>query len=302
MNYRHAFHAGNFADVFKHIMLTRILDYLKRKPAPMRFIDTHAGIGGYDLSSEESQRTGEWRNGIALLLEAECPDEVAQLLKPYFDVVGRGIPVPADPQRPGRYPGSPVLAQALLRPLDKLIFCELHPSDIRKLNRNIGKDRRVKVIEIDGYTGLRAYVPPLERRGLVLIDPPFEKPDEFSSLARNLVEAWQKWPTGTYCVWYPLKAVPEVNRFFRTLTDAGISDVLCLELSVGQSKITDEPSRSGLSNNGLSNNGLAIINPPYVLEEEARLILPFLCDTLARGPGANWRIDKVSAEHAPSRH
>ena len=165
MNYRHAFHAGNFADVFKHIILTRVLDYLKRKPAPLRLIDTHAGIGRYDLSGEEAQRTGEWRQGIGRLLAARPPADVAALLEPYLNIVGRDLSLREGGEAAGFYPGSPLIGSALLRPLDRLIFCELHPADVRKLSRNTGKDRRIKIIEIDGYTALRAYVPPPGRRG-----------------------------------------------------------------------------------------------------------------------------------------
>jgi 23S rRNA (adenine2030-N6)-methyltransferase len=288
MNYRHAFHAGNFADVFKHILLVRMLDYLKRKPAPFRYIDTHAGIGSYDLAGDEAGRTGEWLEGIARLLDAEVPANLALLLEPYLAIVRERLAPGGPGTRKPRYPGSPVLAQAMLRPLDRMIFCELHPADVRALSRHTGRDRRVKIIEIDGYTGLRAYVPPVERRGLVLIDPPFEKTDEFTLVARSLSDAWKKWPTGVYCVWYPVKSVRDVDAFFDSLVASGVKDILRIEFSV----------RQPAPDSGLAANGLAIVNPPYVLEDEARTILPFLCETLRQGPGADWRIDRYVPETA----
>ena len=170
MNYRHAFHAGNFADVFKHAMLSRILAYLMRKDAPLRYLDTHAGVGRYDLSGDEASRTGEWREGIARVVNAQKPADVAALLAPWLEVVGA-----CDAEgKPQTYPGSPALAQAMLRPQDRLTLCELHPADSETLRRAMGRDLRVKALHIDGYMALNAYVPPVERRGLVLVDPPFE--------------------------------------------------------------------------------------------------------------------------------
>ncbi len=219
MNYRHAFHAGNFADVFKHVLLTRILAYLMRKETPLRFIDTHAGIGFYDLAGDEAQRTGEWREGIGLLRKAIAPEAIADLLQPYLEIAASG----ADDDSLARYPGSPAIAASLLRPLDRMIFCELHPADAGRLRRAFARDRRVKTIEIDGYTGLRAYVPPVERRGLVLIDPPFEDRGEFARLAAAVAEAWRKWPTGIYAIWYPVKSRRECDDFFADLADAGLA-------------------------------------------------------------------------------
>ncbi|MCC2096396.1 MAG: 23S rRNA (adenine(2030)-N(6))-methyltransferase RlmJ [Hyphomicrobiales bacterium] len=281
MNYRHAFHAGNFADVFKHVLLLRILTYLKRKPAPFRYIDTHAGIGSYDLAGDEATRTGEWRDGIARLLDADIPSGIEPLLDPYLAIVREWLASGGSGGHKPRYPGSPSLAQAALRPLDRLIFCELHPADVRALSRHTGRDKRTKIIAIDGYTGLRAYVPPVERRGLVLIDPPFEKTDEFAQIARSLGEAWRKWPTGIYCVWYPVKSLRDCDGFFDALCDNGIQKITRVEFAVRG----PEPGA------GLASNGLAIVNPPYVLEDEVHRILPFLQDVLQQGPGAGWRIE-----------
>src|SRR5579862_1307606 len=170
MNYRHAFHAGNFADVFKHAVLTRILVYLGQKVAPYRVIDTHAGEGVYDLSGEKAEKTDEWRSGIGRLAEANPPPDIAALLAPYLDSVA-----PLMHATPPLYPGSPALAQRLTRPQDRMVFCDAHPEVVAalKAQSQSWRDQRVKIVEIDGYQALNAFLPPHERRGLVLVDPPF---------------------------------------------------------------------------------------------------------------------------------
>src|SRR3954447_19703652 len=198
MNYRHAFHAGNFADVVKHAVLTRILVHLRAKPAAFRVIDTHAGAGLYDLTGDEATRSLEWREGIARLRTATIAEPVRALLTPYLDVV-------ADLNGGGAltcYPGSPVLTQPFLRAQDRLIACELEPNAAAALARNLAADRRAKAISIDGWAALTAYVPPPERRGLVVIDPPFEKEDDFVRLARGLETAHRKWSSGIFLLWY----------------------------------------------------------------------------------------------------
>lgn len=281
MNYRHAFHAGNFADVFKHAILARILDYMMRKDAPLRYLDTHAGIGRYDLSGDEASRTGEWRDGIARVAAAKRAPEIDALLAPWLAAVG-----PCDGEgKPAVYPGSPALAQAMLRPQDRLTLCELHPQDAltlrRAMVRQTGRDERLKVLELDGYMALNAYVPPVERRGLVLVDPPFEAVDEFDRLAKAFGAAFAKWPTGTYALWHPVKDGQVVDRFYRRLAEAGAGKLLRLELSVAR------PAPEGR----LVSNGLAVVNPPFVLADEARLLLPWLAGVLAQGPGAGCRVD-----------
>ena len=213
MNYRHAFHAGNFADVFKHAILTRILVYLTRKDTPLRYLDTHAGVGRYDLRALKAEKTGEWRDGIGRLNGATFAPDVAALLEPWLKVVG---PQDADGHPVQSYPGSPALAQALLRPQDRMTLCELHPEDMRSLVRRMGRDGRLRIVEIDGYLALNAYVPPPERRGLVLVDPPFESPDEFAHMVRVFADAYSKWPTGTYAFWYPLKDIRAGENFAKS--------------------------------------------------------------------------------------
>ncbi len=281
MNYRHAFHAGNFADVFKHALLARMLVYLTRKDAPLRYLDTHAGVGLYNLASEEAARTGEWRDGIARVAGAAMPAEIAGLLKPWLDVVhwtpGEDL---------ARYPGSPTLAQRLLRPIDRIVLCELHEHDARVLARNMGRDRRVKCVRIDGYMALNAYVPPPERRGLVLIDPPFEDRAEFDAMADALEGAWTKWPTGTYALWYPIKRPLEAAAFARRISRGTIRRALLLEMDVARVA----------ENAPLSANGMIVVNPPFGFDAEARALLPWLTQTLARGEGARWRVEWLTGE------
>ena len=194
MNYRHAFHAGNFADVLKHAVLALILSHLRRKDAPFRVIDTHAGIGLYDLEGDEASRTGEWRGGIGRLDEADIPAGIAERLAPYLTVVG-------DIRRahgPFIYPGSPEISRRLTRAQDRVVLIEKHPEDAALLAANMKRDQRVKVVELDGWTALKAYVPPPEKRGVVLIDPPFEEAGELARMARGVTAAWSKWRTGIY--------------------------------------------------------------------------------------------------------
>lgn len=278
MNYRHAFHAGNFADVLKHAVLVRILLHLCGKEAPFRVIDTHAGIGRYDLSSDAASRTGEWRGGIGRLLEQPPTGDAGELLAPYLALVhgentGREIK---------SYPGSPAIAQALCRTQDRMIFCELHPDDCAALRNNTGRDKRAKPVEIDGWTALKAYLPPKERRGLVLIDPAFEEPGEFERLASSLAEAHRRWATGIYLLWYPIKNGDEVRAFEKRMAALQIPKILRAELSVGvQTKKPD----------ALHACGLAVINPPWPLEDELKTLLPALSRSLAAGGRGNYRLD-----------
>src|SRR5207248_3866046 len=211
MNYRHAFHAGNFADVFKHAVLVRILLHLREKPAPFRVIDTHAGAGLYDLSGPEAVRSPEWRAGIARLLAAPLAEPARALVAPYLDVINSlNAPGPLT-----LYPGSPAIVCACLRSQDRLIACELDPSAAAALAHHVGRDRRAKAITIDGWIALNAYVPPPERRGLVLVDPSYEEDDDFVRLMLGLAGAHRKWPGGIYLLWYPIKGRGDPDRLVR---------------------------------------------------------------------------------------
>lgn len=266
MNYRHAFHAGNFADVLKHAVLARIIEYLKRKPGAFRVIDTHAGIGLYDLSGDEAQRTGEWHDGIGKLMQATLPDKAAALLSPYLDAVKA-----LNPSGGIRfYPGSPLVTRSLLRNNDRLTAIELHPEDTLELKRHLAGDFQARVITLDGWLAMGAHMPPKEKRGLVLVDPPFEQKGEFGRLVDGLLKAYRRWPGGVYALWYPLKDRPQVEEFRQRLRETGIADILDIVLELRPA--SSEPKLDGC--------GMVVVNPPFVLEEEMAVLLPVFCKIL----------------------
>lgn len=287
MNYDHAYHAGNFADVVKHALVVRIVEYLKRKDKPFRVIDTHAGSGLYDLTAERAQKTGEWRAGIGRLVErqGDLPAAVRSLLAPYLDCIadlnpGGGITV---------YPGSPVLVRRLLRGRDRLTAIELHPDAAFELKNRFAGDFTTRVIELDGWLALGAHVPPKEKRGLVLVDPPFEIDDEFGRILDGLRTAHRRWPGGVYAFWYPVKDRQEVQRFREELATLGIPRILDATLT----------TRAPLHYPRLDGTGMVIVNPPYLIEDELRLLLPVLADVLAQDEGAAWSVDWLAGEAEP---
>ncbi|HTH36154.1 MAG TPA: 23S rRNA (adenine(2030)-N(6))-methyltransferase RlmJ [Xanthobacteraceae bacterium] len=281
MNYQHAFHAGNFADVHKHAVLARVLIHLRNKPAAFRVIDTHAGAARYDLLAQEATRGGEWHDGIAKVWAArptsgdDRSGGGAALLTPYLDAVAS--------LNPGgslrTYPGSPLVALALLRPQDRLIACELEPRAAALLQTALRRDRRAKALTIDGWTALGAYVPPKERRGVVLIDPPFEEAADFTRLSSALVAAHRKWPTGIYMLWYPIKERDAAEALVRRLKRTGLAGLLRCEINLA-------PPAAAL---GLTGSGVILVNPPYKLDADLGLLLPALGKILS--PQATIRTD-----------
>ena len=275
MNYRHIYHAGNFADVLKHAVLARLIRYAQNKDKAFRVLDTHAGIGLYDLSSEEAQKTGEWREGIGRLMEAELPADVAALVEPYLAAI--------KDLNPGGnlklYPGSPKLARMLFRPQDRLSAMELHPDDYGRLSRLFEGDFQVRVTELDGWLTLGAHLPPKEKRGIVLVDPPFEEEGEYQRLVQGLATAHRRFPGGTYCLWYPLKKGAPIKSFHEALQALEIPKMLCAELSV----------KSDREATGLTGSGLIIVNPPFTLKDELHLLLPTLKTVLAQDRFASQR-------------
>jgi 23S rRNA (adenine2030-N6)-methyltransferase len=282
LNYRHAFHAGSFADVFKHAVLCRILHHLRGKETGFRVIDTHAGAGVYDLTGSEASRGGEWKNGIARLLAADLPVDVAALLAPYLDVVG----ALNEAGRLTAYPGSPALVRAWLRAQDRLVACELEPGAFTALSQSMQRDSRIKTIEIDGWTTLKAYVPPKERRGLVLVDPPFERDDEYRRLADSFAEAHRKWPTGIYALWYPIKGRSEPDALAKRLRRLELQKMLRAELIVSPLR---DPTR-------LNGSGLILVNPPWTLKRELKILLPALASILGSENHGRFTLDWLSAE------
>ncbi|HXL13482.1 MAG TPA: 23S rRNA (adenine(2030)-N(6))-methyltransferase RlmJ [Bradyrhizobium sp.] len=286
MNYRHAFHAGNFADVIKHIVLVRILIYLRDKQAPFRVIDSHAGAGLYDLTSDEARRGGEWLTGIARVMQARFSEATLPLVKPYLDIV-RAF----NPERELKaYPGSPLIARALLRPQDRLTACEVEPTARKRLIEALRRDTQARVVDLDGWMALPAFVPPNERRGLVLIDPPYEQKDEFERLAEGFAQAFAKWPTGSYLLWYPVKsrrATDDLARHVADVTGAGTPAGKCLRLEFSAAPQAAEP--------GLTSAGLLIVNPPWTLANELKAILPELEKPLGRGGAGRFRLEMPKA-------
>jgi 23S rRNA (adenine2030-N6)-methyltransferase len=282
MNYRHAFHAGGFADVIKHIVLVRILIYLQEKPAAFRVIDSHAGAGLYDLTSSEAQRGGEWLTGIARLMQARFSDATLPLITPYLDIVRAFNP----PGELKAYPGSPLITRALLRPQDRLTACEVESGARKHLIDALRRDAQARVVDLDGWTALPAFVPPNERRGLVLVDPPFEAKDEFERLADGFSEAFAKWPTGSYLLWYPVKSRRATDELARHVAASAAATkpagkCLRLEFSVALQQ----------TGGGLVSTGLLIVNPPWTLASELKTILPELEKPLGQGGAGRFRLE-----------
>jgi 23S rRNA (adenine2030-N6)-methyltransferase len=272
MNYRHAFHAGNHADVFKHAALTLILEHLLAKPAPFAVIDTHAGLGVYDLASADARKTGEYEAGASRVFGC------ALAAAPRYAELLREL----NPNGLATYPGSPEIVRRMLRPTDRLIACELHPADAAELRARYRGDPRVSVHHRDGYEAITALTPPPERRGLVLIDPPFEAPDEASRLAAALGAGLRKWPTGIFAAWYPIK-------------DARIGDLLAGAATVGgfpkilRADFTPY-RRDGLA---MAGGGLLIINAPWKLDEKLEALCAELAGLLGEGE-ASWMVREIS--------
>ena len=279
MNYRHAFHAGNFADVMKHSLLSRIVLHLNAKDAPYRYIDTHAGIGVYDLEADEAARTGEWRAGIGILETMTLNDE--DLFEPYLDCVrklrSRGATL---------YPGSPEIVRAMSRKQDRLVLAELHREDFWRLRANLGQDPRVRTLELDGWIALKANIPPIERRGLVLIDPPFEQADEWDMILGAMAAAYRKWTTGTYAIWYPIKDLAKVDAFSSRMQALAFPKMVRCELMIG----------NGTDRTKLNGCGLLVINPPWTLADQASRMLALLAKALSSDGNGGSRVDWLVGE------
>ena len=272
MNYRHAFHAGNFADCVKHALLVWLQDAMQKKPGAVFFLDTHAGIGRYDLSSDEAQRTGEWQDGIGRLNDApmELDDYIARV------------------KSLGLYPGSPVLLRAGMREQDRIACCELHPEDFATLRREFGRDKQVAVHQRDAYEALRALLPPAGiKRALVLIDPPFEVTDEFARLAEGIRTAHARMPNAVLVAWYPIKSRAAPRSFHQALKDSGLRDIVTAELWL----------REPLDAATLNGCGLLVVNPPYGFESASENILVALLSRLgAMEPGEGFAVERLADE------
>ena len=281
MNYRHAFHAGNFADVHKHVVLLAILTRLMRKPTPLFFLDTHAGPGLYDLHSEEANRSDEWREGIGRLhgVTPKTDD-----LKEYLAAVSAVVEKTTRQFR--SYAGSPLLALHALRAIDRVVLVEQLPMEARALENSLPRRGGVTVLNSDGYASLKAYLPPKENRGLVLIDPPYEADDEFEKVESALTFGLTRWPNGVFAAWYPLKADNATRRFHSALQRSGLRKLLIVELSL-------RPADSPL---GLNGSGLLIANPPWQLDLALRESLNELLKILSPENTGSVRVEWLVGE------
>jgi 23S rRNA (adenine2030-N6)-methyltransferase len=274
MNYRHAYHAGNFADVMKHTALVAVLLHLRKKQAPFAVIDTHAGRGLYDLSGTEAGKTGEARQGIASLGDAPAGNEVLQT---YLDT--------ARSFGSGTYPGSPLIAAHLLRPQDRLVAIEKHPEECEALTTALKPFHKTRAVCADGYERLAVLLPPPERRGAILIDPPFEAPDEFAQMADALGNALRRFATGIYLLWFPIKTKSDADALSGEVLARGATKLLRLQLDVGAS-----------AEGRLTQTGLLIVNPPYGFDAQMREALSALAAPLGRGRPAQWSVEWLAGE------
>lgn len=259
LSYRHSFHAGNHADVLKHIVQSLIIESLKEKETPFLYLDTHAGAGRYQLTTKHAGKTEEYREGIARLWQRDdLPTELAAYLTVMTKLNAKGDL--------HYYPGSPLLAKFLLREQDKLVLTELHPSDYPLLRAEFAKDKRAQVLRQDGFQQLKSKLPPSSRRGIILIDPSYELKSDYQSVVNAVLEGYKRFATGIYAIWYPVVLRQQVKRMIHGLQNSGMRKILKIELAV----------RPDSDQRGMTASGMIIINPPWKLEQQIRILLPWL--------------------------
>ncbi|EGQ8390660.1 TPA: 23S rRNA (adenine(2030)-N(6))-methyltransferase RlmJ [Vibrio cholerae] len=278
LSYRHSFHAGNHADVLKHIVQSLILNSLQQKEKPFVYHDTHSGVGRYDLTHEWSEKTGEYKQGIARVWQQ---DNIPAELNSYLDAIrqlNQGETL-------RYYPGSPRVARAHLREQDRMVLTELHPSDYPLLEQEFHRDRQVSIYKEDGFARLKASLPPQERRGLVLIDPPYELAKEYRDVVQAIAQSYKRWATGIYAIWYPVVNRCDIDDMVEGLQGLGIRKILQIELGV--SPDTNE--------RGMTASGMIVVNPPWTLESQMQTILPFLKQAIAPATG-HYKVEWVVPE------
>lgn len=278
LSYRHSFHAGNHADVLKHIVQSLILNSLQQKEKPFVYHDTHSGVGRYDLTHEWSEKTGEYKQGIARVWQQ---NNIPAELDSYLDAIrqlNQGETL-------RYYPGSPRVARAHLREQDRMVLTELHPSDYPLLEQEFDRDRQVSIYKEDGFARLKASLPPQERRGLVLIDPPYELAKEYRDVVRAIAQSYKRWATGIYAIWYPVVNRCDIDDMLEGLQGLEIRKILQIELGVAPD--TNE--------RGMTASGMIVINPPWTLESQMQTILPFLKQAIAPATG-HYKVEWVVPE------
>ncbi|XQW86357.1 23S rRNA (adenine(2030)-N(6))-methyltransferase RlmJ [Thalassotalea piscium] len=262
LSYRHAFHAGNFADVLKHSVLTLVLEHLTKKDKGFTYIDTHSGAGMYQLADEYAQKTGEFKNGIGKLIEQ---DDLPESLLPYITLINS-----LNDNELNVYPGSPGIAKQYTRRQDSSHLFELHPTDIQHLTQYCQRWNKSHVKQVDGYQGLLGLLPPPSRRALVLMDPPYELKDDYTKVIKTLAKAYRKFATGTYILWYPVVKRELIEQMQQAFIKSDIKNILQVEFSMTPD--TDEY--------GMTGTGLFIINPPWQLKQQLSEIMPYLKNKL----------------------
>lgn len=279
LSYRHSFHAGNFADVLKHIVQLLIIESLQQKEKGFLYLDTHAGAGLYSLQSFEAEKTAEFEQGVGYLWQRQ---DLLETVKYYLDQVAK-----VNSQQKLRfYPGSPLLAANLLRPQDRAILTELHPSDYPLLRKNMQLYKNVQVKRDDGFQQLKAVLPPKERRGFILIDPPYELKEDYQLVVDAIVEGYKRFATGTYAIWYPVVLRQQIKKMVRALEETQIRKILQIELGI----------RPDTAQRGMTASGMIVINPPWKLEAQMKAILPYLTNVLAPDGSGHWDLHWITPE------
>ncbi|VEI59022.1 putative DNA methylase, N-6 adenine-specific [Pasteurella multocida] len=280
LSYRHSFHAGNHADVLKHIVLMLIIESLQQKEKGFYYLDTHAGVGRYRLFSEESEKTAEFEEGIGRLWQCDdLPEEVARYIEliKKFNYGGKELRY---------YAGSPLIAATMLRPQDRALLTELHPSDFPLLRNNFKEFENITTKRDNGFIQVKATLPPKERRGLVLIDPPYELKEDYDLVVNTIEEGYKRFATGVYAIWYPVVLRQQVKRMVRNLENTGIRKILQIELAV----------RPDTEQRGMTASGMIVINPPWTLEQQMKKILPYLTKNLIPEGTGSWSVNWITPE------
>lgn len=279
LSYRHGFHAGNFADVLKHTVLVHMLDYMIQKDKPLRIIDTHAGAGVYKLSGPQAQKNREFDSGISQLwTNDQKPAAIARFVELVRTVNDSGALQ--------LYPGSPLLTQTLMRPIDRLFLHELHPADFQFLRDCMRDDKRIRVENEDGFASLQALLPPPDRRALVLIDPSYEVKSDYQHLVKQIIQAHKRFSTGTYAIWYPVVSRQRIDEMELALKKSGIKNIQLIEFGVHADSLE----------HGMTSSGMMVINPPWTLWAAMEDALPWLVDTLAENGTGFYRLEQLVAE------